>query len=193
MPKVVVRSCNGVELRNSGDGTGEHAGGQGGTTRGGTSQNRGGRETEGNARGQGEGNGERRSASSREQVGSESGYRESYCRDTCIDETVMEERGQMGGTREPLGRSGGTWERRSDLGGRNTTSFVDSYTPTPNFTTAGRSRSTGGGGVFEELSDRDFLHMPSHSFSPEVAKAIEGVKFIAQHLQKEDDARYVSL
>ena len=31
----------------------------------------------------------------------------------------------------------------------------------------------------------------SSKFSPEVAKAIEGVKFIAEHLKKEDEARYV--
>lgn len=30
------------------------------------------------------------------------------------------------------------------------------------------------------------------NFSPEVVKAIEGVKFIAEHLKKEDEARYVS-
>ena len=29
-------------------------------------------------------------------------------------------------------------------------------------------------------------------FSPEVTRAIEGVKFIAEHLKKEDEARYVS-
>ena len=31
-----------------------------------------------------------------------------------------------------------------------------------------------------------------NNFSPEVVRAIEGVKFIAEHLKKEDDARYVS-
>ena len=32
----------------------------------------------------------------------------------------------------------------------------------------------------------------SNRFSPEVTRAIEGVKFIAEHLKKEDEARYVS-
>ena len=31
-----------------------------------------------------------------------------------------------------------------------------------------------------------------NQFSPEVTRAIEGVKFIAEHLKKEDEARYVS-
>ena len=31
-----------------------------------------------------------------------------------------------------------------------------------------------------------------NNFSPEVVKAIEGVKFIAEHLKREDEARYVS-
>ena len=31
------------------------------------------------------------------------------------------------------------------------------------------------------------------SFSPEVVRAIEGVKFIAEHLKQEDEARYVSV
>ena len=32
----------------------------------------------------------------------------------------------------------------------------------------------------------------TNNFSPEVVRAIEGVKFIAEHLKQEDEARYVS-
>ena len=31
-----------------------------------------------------------------------------------------------------------------------------------------------------------------NNFCPEVVRAIEGVKFIAEHLKREDEARYVS-
>jgi len=40
--------------------------------------------------------------------------------------------------------------------------------------------------------DDDDDDASTNNFSPEVVKAIEGVKFIAEHLKEEDEARYVS-
>jgi len=40
--------------------------------------------------------------------------------------------------------------------------------------------------------DVDPADATTNNFSPEVVRAIEGVKFIAEHLKKEDEARYVS-
>ena len=49
-----------------------------------------------------------------------------------------------------------------------------------------------GVGVTRPGTDEDDPESSINNFSPEVVKAIEGVKFIAEHLKKEDEARYVS-
>jgi len=45
-------------------------------------------------------------------------------------------------------------------------------------------------GVPDDDDDDDEASM--NNFCPEVVRAIEGVKFIAEHLKREDEARYVS-
>lgn len=49
------------------------------------------------------------------------------------------------------------------------------------------------GVALEDLDVTLGVSSTASRFSPEVMKAIEGVKFIAEHLKKEDEARYVRI
>lgn len=56
----------------------------------------------------------------------------------------------------------------------------------------GPAPGTSAGGLGARPTTTAMAATTNNRFSPEVVRAIEGVKFIAEHLKKEDEARYVS-